>query len=138
MFRQLNDFRTPRTAPQAILFYIVYLFLGLITSALLGAATAAITGNNSFEQGLTVGQIFAIVYTGLFSAALLRAKRQLRNGRYLLIGVAGIAAAAAGGLLLGLIVPAFLSTRPVNPIVDAIAHPVVDATARPIERAGAH
>jgi hypothetical protein len=138
MFRQLNDFRVPRTAPQAILFYIVYLFLGLITSALLGAASAAITGDNSFEQGLMVGQVFAIVYVGLFSLTLLRAKRQLGNGRYILIGLVGLAAAAAGGLLLGLIVPAFLSTRPINPIVDAIARPVVDATAHPVERAAAH
>jgi hypothetical protein len=138
MFRQLSDFRTPRTAPQAILFYGVYLSLGLIASALLGAASAAITGNNSFEQGLVVGQVFAIIYSALFSLALLRAKRQLGNGRYVVIGVAGIAAAAAGGLLLGLIVPAFLSTRPVNPIVEAIAHPVVDAAARPVERATAH
>jgi hypothetical protein len=138
MFRQLSDFRAPRPASHAILFYVVYLFLGLITSALLGAAAAAITGDTSFEQGLLVGQVFAVVYTGLFSLALLRAKRQLGNGRYAMIGMAGLVAAAAGGLLLGLIVPAFLATRPVNPIVDAIAHPVVDATARPIERVAAH
>jgi hypothetical protein len=75
MFRQLSDFRAPRTAPQAILFYSVYLFLGLIISALLGAASAAITGNSSFDQGLLVGQVFAIVYSGLFSLTLLRAKR---------------------------------------------------------------
>jgi hypothetical protein len=55
-----------------------------------------------------------------------------------MIGMAGLVAAAAGGLLLGLIVPAFLSTRPVDPIVDALAQPVIDATARPIERVAAH
>ena len=59
MFRQLSDFRAPRTAPQAILFYSVYLFLGLIIIPIIGnaaehAAAVMLSRKGQIDLGLQI------------------------------------------------------------------------------------
>ena len=78
MFRKLTDFGYQRTPVQAIGFYLVYFFGGVIVSSLLGAIASAATGSSGFEQGmavgLQVGTVFAILFTAALSAVILWAK----------------------------------------------------------------
>jgi hypothetical protein len=134
MFRRLGDFGYQRSAVQAIGFYLVYFFAGIIVSSMLGGVFGIATGANGLEEGmqvgLKVGMVFAIFLSAVLSFAILRAKGQLRNVLYLLVGLLSVGVAWLGGLLFGLLFVAFLTTRPVNPKIDA--------PARPIEGVAAH
>ena len=111
MFRRLTDFGYQRTLVEALGFYLVYLILGIVVAAMLGALSGPLTGNSGFEGGLLVGTIFAIVACPVLSFAILYKKGLLRHVGFLLVALLSVAGAAAGGLLLGLIFVAFLSTR---------------------------
>jgi hypothetical protein len=134
MFRHLGEFRFQRSLVQAIGFYLVYFFAGIIVSGMLGAIAGLVSGANGFDDGmqvgLTVGTVFATIFSGLLSFLILRAKGQFRNVLYLLVGLLSIGAGWLGGLLFGLIFVAFLTTR--------AADPAIDATARPVEGLAAH
>jgi hypothetical protein len=128
MFRRLGEFGYQRGAVQAIGFYLVYFFAGIIVSGILGGIFGMATGANGLEEGmqagLKVGMIFAIFLSAVLSFAILRAKGQLRNVVYLLVGLLSVGAAWLGGLLFGLIFVAFLTTRPASPEIDALARPI--------------
>jgi MFS family permease len=111
MFSQLGNFGYKRTALQAVGFYIAYLVFTIITAALAGMVLGGVTGNNDFEFGKKVGIVVAIVMTLVFSFLILQAKKMTNNYMYLLLAVvAGILSFVGGGLL-GLIIPAYLTTR---------------------------
>ena len=111
MFRRLTDFSYQRTLVQAIGFYLVYLIAGIVVAAMLGALSGPLTGNAGFEGGMLVGTIFAIVACPVLSFAILYKKGLLRHVGFVLVALLSVPGAAAGGLLLGLIIVAFLTTR---------------------------
>ena len=111
MFRRLTDFSYQRTLVQAIGFYLVYLIVGIVVAAMLGALSGPLTGNAGFEGGLLIGTIFAIVACPVLSFAILYKKGLLRHVGFVLVALLSVPGAAAGGLLLGLIIVAFLTTR---------------------------
>jgi hypothetical protein len=111
MFRRLTDFGHERSLIQAIGFYLVYLIGGIALGALLGALAGMTFKEFGFDAGLMAGAALAVVSCPLLSFAILRAKGLLSNVVYLLIAVLSVAGAAVGGLILGLIFVAFLSTR---------------------------
>ena len=133
MFRRLGEFGYQRSAVQAIGFYLVYFFAGIIVSGMLGGIFGFATGANGLEEGMQVGMkvgtIFAVFLTAVLSFAILRAKGQFRNVLYLFVGLLSVGAGWLGGLLFGLIFVAFLTTRPANPEIDAAARPIEGATA---------
>lgn len=111
MFSQLGNFGYKRTALQAVGFYIAYLVFTIITAALASMVLGGVTGNNDFEFGKKVGIVVAIVMTLIFSFLILQAKKMTNNYMYLLLAVvAGILSFVGGGLL-GLIIPAYLTTQ---------------------------
>jgi hypothetical protein len=112
MFRGLTDFGRQRTVLQAVGFYLVYLILGVLLGAALGALAGAVSGQNTFEMGLRVGMVMAMVVCPLLSFAILFAKGQMRHIGFLLVAVLSLAGAAFGGLIIGLLFVAFLTTRP--------------------------
>ena len=112
MFRRLTDFGHQRTLVEALGFYLVYLILGIVVAAMLGALAGPLTGNSGFEGGMLVGTVFAVVACPVLSFAILFKKGLLRHIGYVLVALLSVAGAAAGGLLLGLIFVAFLTTRP--------------------------
>ena len=134
MFRHLGEFRFQRSLAQAFGFYLVYFFAGIIVSGMLGGIAGLVSGANGFEDGMQVGikvgTVFAVILTATLTFLILRAKGQFRNVLYLLVGLLSVGAAWLGGLLLGLIFVAFLTTR--------AADPAIDATARPVEGIAAH
>jgi hypothetical protein len=133
MFRHLTDYGFQRTPLQAIGFYLTYFVLGVLVSAALGAVFATGSGTSGFEEGvqvgLTVGSVFAVLFTAALSFVVLRAKGLLGHVGYLLVGLVGVAGAVVAGMLLGLVFAAFLTTRPVSTSIDAVARPIDGATA---------
>jgi hypothetical protein len=112
MFRRLTDFGHQRTLVEAIGFYLAYLVLGIIIAAGLGALAGLVTGNLGFEGGMTIGATFAIGICPVMAFIILGAKGLLSHLGYVAVAVLSVVGAAIGGLLLGLIFVAFLTTRP--------------------------
>ena len=115
MFRRLTDLGHQRTLVEAIGFYLVYLVLGIVVAAALGAVAgplAVVSGGSGFEGGMLVGTIFAVVACPALSFAILFKKGLLGHVGYVLVAVLSVAGAAVAGLILGLIFVAFLTTRP--------------------------
>ena len=115
MFRRLTDFGHQRTLVEAIGFYLTYLVLGIAIAAALGAIAgplAVINGGSSFDGGMLIGTIFAVVACPVLSFTILFKKGLLTHIGYVLVAVLSVTGAAVGGLLLGLIFVAFLTTRP--------------------------
>jgi hypothetical protein len=112
MFRRLTDFGHERSLTQAVGFYLVYLVLGIALGALLGGLAGLMFKDFGFDAGLMIGAALAVVSCPLLSFAILRAKGLLSNVMLLLVAVLSVAGAAVGGLILGLIFVAFLTTRP--------------------------
>ena len=112
MFGQLSDFGHQRSAVQALGFYLAYLLTGIIFLALLGAVAGMIVPGFGFEGGLTLGTIGAVIISPVLALLVLRAKGLLGNIGFLVLALLSGGAAAVGGLILGLIVAAFLTTRP--------------------------
>jgi hypothetical protein len=111
MFRGLTDFGRQRTLIEAIGFYLAYLLLGIALSAGLGFLASFVDNGFGFERGLMLGSFVAIGICPVITFAILRAKGLLRHVGYLFVAVLSVAGAAAGGLILGLIFVAFLTTR---------------------------
>lgn len=114
MFKNLTDFSYKRNWQEAIGFYLAYLLLGMVLAGIAGALTGILSGANTFSrgfnQGLGVGATISVVFSLIISGLLLKEKKLFRNfGYVLLILLGGIL--AVGGLLLGLVIPAFISTR---------------------------
>ena len=112
MFRRLTDFGHQRTLVEAIGFYLAYLVLGIVLAAGLGALAGLVDRGFGFESGLALGTAVAIGICPVLAFVILGAKRQLRHVGYVLVAVLSVAGAAVGGLLLGLVFVAFLTTRP--------------------------
>jgi hypothetical protein len=115
MFRRLTDFGYQRSLVEAVGFYLVYLILGIVVAAMLGAVAGLlagpISGGSSFEGGLLVGSIFAVVACPVMAFGILYKKGLLRHFGFILVALLSVAGAAAGGLILGLIFVAFLTSR---------------------------
>ena len=136
MFRQLTNFGHQRSVVQAIGFYLVYLVAGVLGIALAAGAVALIStsvgGTFGFDAGLGFGSVLAVVMTAVLSLLVLRAKGLFGHVGYLLVGLLSLAGAVAGGLILGLIFVAFLTTRPTRQaasLLEGEAHPIEAASA---------
>ncbi len=112
MFGRLSDFEYQRTPVQALGFYLAYLVTGVVFMAVLGAIAGLIVPNFGFEGGLTLGTVGAVIVSPIMALLVLRAKGLFGHIGFLLVALLSGVSAAFGGLLLGLIFVAFLTTRP--------------------------
>ena len=116
MFRKLTDFGYQRTVTQAIGFYIFYLILCSLLAGVL--AGAAVQGDsigallNPYGLGVSVGGRLAIFMSLALSLVVMARKREIGHPGLLVLAVVGALSATLAGALLGLLVPAYLSTRP--------------------------
>jgi len=111
MFRNLTDFSYKRTGKEALGFYIGYLVFIVVVGAILGGVLGLVLGEESFEIGLRVGNILAILATLALSFLILSKKKMMNNfGLILLALLSGLLAFIGGGLL-GLIPTAYLTTK---------------------------
>ncbi len=115
MFSQLTNFAFQRKGWQVFGFYLAWLFLIIISSALIGGLLALLMGegfSNNFSLGLRLGAGIAILASLTLSFLISKKKGLLGTFKNIvLIIVSGLLAALGGGLL-GLIIPAFLSSKP--------------------------
>lgn len=111
VFKNLTDFSYKRTGKEALGFYLGYLVLIIVVGAILGGTLGLAFGEQSFELGLRVGNIIAIL-VALGLSFMILSKKGLMNdfGMILLALLSGLLAFIGGGLL-GLIPAAYLSTK---------------------------
>jgi hypothetical protein len=114
IFNNLTDLGYQRSTKEAIGFYIAYLFLIIIIGLLLVFGLSAIVQNNTYNFGLVIGNIVAIVISLGVSLLILKEKRLLGNFGFVLLALlSGLLAIFLGGLG-GLIPAAYLTTKPSN------------------------
>lgn len=111
MFKNLINFSYKRSKKEAIGFYLAYLLLVIVSSMLFNSMTVLIVNNNSFEFGLRLGTITAIVASVLISCLILYKKNLFGNFAYIILALLSGVLAYFGGGLLGLLPAAYFSTK---------------------------
>src|SRR5258708_838054 len=117
MVKKLTDFAYVRSGKEAFGFYLVYLLFIIILSAVISGVFIGI-GNiypvQGFSSGLRLGTGVAITCCVILSFLIISQKKLAGNfGHILLSLLAGLLASLGGGLL-GLIIPAILTTKKVK------------------------
>src|SRR3989344_840855 len=115
MFKHLTNFSYKRNWKEAIGFYLAYFLVGIILGgiggALYGIQLGATTFSEGFNGGLGIGAVVGIVYSLAIAILLLIQKKLYKNFGYIVLALLSGILAAFGGSLLGLVIPAFLTTR---------------------------
>ncbi len=113
MFKNLTDFGLKRDFKEALIFYIVYLVLFILSGGLIAGLLASFTNSErAFQMGLKITNVLVFVAVFVISFLIVKEKRLLTDIRYVgLILLSGLLAVWGGGIL-GLIIPAILTTRP--------------------------
>ena len=118
MFKNLTNFSYKRNWKEAIGFYLAYFIVGLILGGIGGALSSiqsgATTFSEGFSSGLGVGAMVAIVYCLVVAILVLAQRKLYKNFGYVILALLSAILAAFGGSLLGLIIPAFMTTRGVS------------------------
>ena len=109
MFRRLTEFSFQRTVAQAFGFWLAYLVLGVLIGTLGGGVYVWLVGGG-IAEGFQAVRAIGIVYALAVSLVVCIQKRLGFIG-YLLAVVSALLA-FFGGVALGLIPTAFLTTRP--------------------------
>jgi len=115
MFKELTTFSYRRNPKEATGFYLAYLLVGFLLGGVFGGLSALTQNTVNFEEafqaGAKIGAIVGTLYCAAISCMVLLYRRLHTNLGYILLALVGIIASFFGGALLGLIVPAFLTTR---------------------------
>ena len=112
MFNNLTDYSRRRTTKEAVGFYIAYFVLILALSLLIGTLAGIVRGNeNSFNFGVQLGTMVATITSLTLSFLILNAKGLVSNYGYILLALLSGVLGYVGGGLLGLLIPAYLSTK---------------------------
>ena len=111
MFSHLTDLGFKRSATQALGFYLAYMFLGILVGAL-SSAVAGMLGlvENNFSGGVDAGAL-AIIPFCIALAVTIGVKKGIALEFKMLVfyAITGICAGLLGALL-GLVIPAYLTT----------------------------
>ena len=114
MFKNLTSFGYQRSTKEAIGFYLAYLVLVMIVGAVLGGTLGVAMQNDTFDFGLRVGNVIAVIVSSGVSFLILKEKKLLNSFGFILLALlAGLLALFIGGLG-GLIPAAYLTTRPAS------------------------
>lgn len=117
MFNKLTDFSYKRNKKEAFGFYLAYFFLALIIGACMGAVLNTSSSPMTFEEGFNAGMDSVVLpavimlYIATISVLVL-IKRKLHH-KFLYLVLVGVACLLSvfGGALLGLIIPAIMTTK---------------------------
>jgi hypothetical protein len=114
MFKKLTDFSYVRTGKEAFGFYLGYLLFILILSAVVSSifmGVGFIAPEHGFRSGMRLGTTVAIACSVALSLLVVSHKKLTGSFGYILLSlVAGLLASIGGGLL-GLIIPAVITTK---------------------------
>jgi hypothetical protein len=109
MFLKLTDFGYQRCGKEALGFYIAYLFLIILLGGLLGLLYGLVVGDSSFETGVVIGNVLAVVVCLGIGNTIAKAKGEISYQTILLTVLSGILAVLFGGMG-GLIPLAYMTT----------------------------
>ena len=110
MFNKLTNFGYRRDKKEAVGFYVSY----LVFIILLGAVIQGILSNLSlltFELWSRLVRLFTTAITSFLVYKLLKEKKLLKNLNFLSFGLLSILLALSGWALIGLLIPAYFTTR---------------------------
>jgi hypothetical protein len=111
MLENLTNFRYKANLGQAIVFYIVYLILFMLTGVLLGLIYALATGDTTTATAIRFGSIIGVVgCAGISTLIVNKKKLNMGSFQYLALILASGVLAWVGGALIGLIPTAYLKT----------------------------
>lgn len=115
MFKKLTEFSYKRNWKEAIGFYLAYFLVGLILAGISGELSSiqsgATTFSEGFDAGFRIGAIVVIIYSLIISFVVLIQRKLYKNFGWVILALLSGLLAAFGGLLLGLAIPAFITTR---------------------------
>ena len=103
MFENIFNLRLQRTPGQAVVFYIVFIVVGLLLSVVASSIFAS-----DFDEGVIVGSILALIYCPVVALLVLNAKGLNKPGLIMLALSSTVLSLA--GVFVGLIVAAYLTT----------------------------
>ena len=115
MFKKLTKFSYKRNWKEAIGFYLAYFLVGLILGGIAGGLSSiqsgATTFSEGFSAGLGIGQIVGIIYSLIISFVVLIQRKLYKNFGWVILALLNGILAFFGAALLGLVIPAFMTTR---------------------------
>ncbi len=112
MFNRLTDLGYTRSGKESLGFYLAYLLVIII----IGTLASAVFGNfvhphHAFYTGAKIGTLTAIIICITLSYLIIGQKKLTGKFSYILLTLLSGILAMIGGGILGLIVPAYLSTK---------------------------
>ena len=111
MFRHLTDFGYSRPLAGAVGFYLFYFVVTVLVAAASGGLVGLWVKGAGFQTGAALGASISMAFSLALSYVILRAKGLLMHPGYVLVAILGGLGAVFEGGLLGMIAPAFLSSR---------------------------
>ncbi len=111
MFKKLTEFSYKRNWKEAVGFYLSYLLMGLILGFIAGALFGIIMPNRNLSEGLKIGVIVGAIYTLIISSIVLVQRKLYKNFGWIILTLLSVILTIFGGAILGLIIPAFMTTR---------------------------
>ncbi len=114
MFKTLADFSFDRTKKQAVFFYLVYAVLSLLTVFMAGVSVAIVfpaSITSAFVSPQGIGIVCVMILTTSLSFIIIKQKGLLKQFSSVVFLFLTLALAFVGGVFLGMLVPAFLTTR---------------------------
>lgn len=130
MFEDLTNFEVKRSWQKAIGFYIAYLALLVLIALVMAVFVGvifAVPEEGAMNFGIKVGIVVATIGCTGLSYLVLNKKKLLKSFLSLFYLVATFALGFLGGSLLGLLVPAYLTTR--ESLKAAVSPDPADTTA---------
>ena len=111
MFKNLTNFKYKRKGWEPVGFYLAYLFLIILITAIANGFIGSFNRPDTVYAGIRVSTIVSVIFS-LFIAYTVASAKKLtkRYGNVVLILLSGVLAVWGGGLL-GLIIPAYLSSK---------------------------
>lgn len=110
MFKNLTNFSYKRNWKEAIGFYLAFFLVCIILGAIAGASVG-ISGAMDVYKSRRAGTVVSVIFCLIVSGLLLKEKKLFKNFGYILLALLSGLLAVFGGSLLGLIIPAFMTTK---------------------------
>ena len=111
MFKHLTNFKYKRKGWEPFGFYLAYLLLVILITTITGGIIGSFNRPDTLLAGIRAGTIVAVVFCLALSYIVANAKKLTKSySNLVLILLSGVLAIWGGGLL-GLIIPAYLSSK---------------------------
>ncbi|MBP9757955.1 MAG: hypothetical protein KBD06_05115 [Candidatus Pacebacteria bacterium] len=108
MFKDLEDFGAVRTWKQAVGFYLAFLGMYLLVGATTGVVVALSTGSAESDLIYRVAGPLVVLMTAAICILMITKKKL--GFMFWILGVLACGLSVIGGGILGLLIPAYIST----------------------------